>query len=139
MAIELGHGMPARLNPLDEGYRPSGLDDVEWEAQVTARRRDLIGALTETVLDRRLTPLEHTAVDVALASTVRNAEVPLLPMVVDRLLNPDASDDAEERSARTAVGVGHALRRLVGGDLAGLFDGPSTVRFDPTLPIAIRN
>lgn len=54
-AIELGHGMPARLNPLDEGYRPGGLDDVEWIAQVTARRRDLIGALTETVLDRRLT------------------------------------------------------------------------------------
>ncbi len=135
MAIELGHGMPARLNPLDEGYRPSGLDDVEWEAQVTARRRDLIGALTETVLDRRLTPLEHTAVDVALASTVRNAEVPLLPMVVDRLLNPDASDDAEGRLAEDGRLVGHALRRLVGGDLAGLFDGPSTVRFDPTLPM----
>lgn len=28
--------------------------------------------------------------------------------------------------------VGHALRRLVAGDLQGLFDGPSTVRFDPT-------
>jgi type IV secretory pathway VirB4 component len=31
--------------------------------------------------------------------------------------------------------VGHALRRLVGGDLAGLFDGPSTEVFDPTLPM----
>ena len=103
MAIELGHGMPARLNPLDEGYRPAGLDDVEWVAQVTARRRDLIGALTETVLDRRLTPLEHTAVDVALASTVRAAEVPLLPMVVDRLLNPDKRDDVEAGWPRTAV------------------------------------
>lgn len=135
MAIELGHGMPARLNPLDEGYRPEGLDDVEWIAQVTARRRDLIGALTETVLDRRLTPLEHTAVDVALANTVRAAEVPLLPMVVDRLLNPDKRDDGEGRLAEDGRLVGHALRRLVGGDLAGLFDGPSTVRFDPTLPM----
>jgi type IV secretory pathway VirB4 component len=108
---------------------------VEWAAQVTSRRRDLIGALTETVLDRRLTPLEHTAVDVALASTVRAAEVPLLPMVVDRLLNPDAHDDTEGRLAEDGRLVGHALRRLVGGDLAGLFDGPSTVRFDPTLPM----
>ena len=31
--------------------------------------------------------------------------------------------------------VGHALRRLVGGDLSGLFDGPSTEQFDPTLPM----
>jgi type IV secretory pathway VirB4 component len=31
--------------------------------------------------------------------------------------------------------VGHALRRLVSGDLAGLFDGPSTVSFDPSLPM----
>lgn len=27
------------------------------------------------------------------------------------------------------------LRRLVAGDLAGLFDGESTVGFDPTLPM----
>lgn len=31
--------------------------------------------------------------------------------------------------------LGHALRRLVSGDLAGLFDGPSTVAFDPSLPM----
>src|SRR6185503_9034167 len=31
--------------------------------------------------------------------------------------------------------LGHALRRLVSGDLAGLFDGPSTVGFDPSLPM----
>jgi type IV secretory pathway VirB4 component len=31
--------------------------------------------------------------------------------------------------------VAHALARLVHGDLAGLFDGPSTVRFDPNLPM----
>jgi hypothetical protein len=29
----------------------------------------------------------------------------------------------------------HALARLVRGDLAGLFDGPSTVAFDPSLPM----
>ena len=31
--------------------------------------------------------------------------------------------------------TGHALRRLVHGDLAGLFDGPSTTRFDPAAPM----
>ena len=72
-AIILGHGMGTRLNPLDEGYRPSGLSDQEWATTLAARRRDLLGALAETVLDRRLAPLEHTAIDTALAGAVRSA------------------------------------------------------------------
>lgn len=134
-AIVLGHGMANRLNPLDEGHRRSGFTDIEWASQVTSRRRDLIGALAETVLDRGLTPLEHTAIDIALADAVRSAEVPILPMVVDRILTPDPCDDAEGRLSEDGRMVGHALRRLVAGDLQGLFDGPSTVKFDPSLPM----
>jgi hypothetical protein len=134
-AIALGHGMPNRLNPLDEGHRPSGYDDAQWTSQVASRRRDLVGALAETVLERRLTPLEHTAVDIAIDRTVRSSDIPVLPLVVDRLLAPDATDDHEGRLTEDGRLVGHALRRLVSGDLAGLFDGPSTVRFDPTLPM----
>jgi hypothetical protein len=134
-AIALGHGMANRLNPLDEGHRPAGIDDAQWASQVTSRRRDLIGALTETVLDRRLTPLEHTAIDLALDRTVRSTDVPVLPMVVDRLLAPDHGDNHDGRLIEDGRLVGHALRRLVAGDLAGLFDGPSTVSFDPSLPM----
>ncbi len=36
---------------------------------------------------------------------------------------------------KTAAPSLHALNRLVYGDLAGLFDGPSTARFDPNLPM----
>lgn len=32
-AIALGHGMANRLNPLDEGHRPAGLDDLQWAAR----------------------------------------------------------------------------------------------------------
>jgi hypothetical protein len=134
-AIRLGHGMATRLNPLDEGYRPSHLTDLEWRSQVTARRRDLIGALAETVLDRALSPLEHTSLDLALRRTVETATVPVLPMVVDRILAPDPVDDPDGRLTEDGRQAGHALRRLVAGDLAGLFDGPSTVRFDPNLPM----
>jgi len=133
-AIRLGHGLSARLNPLDEGYRPKNASDVEWAQQVAARRRDLLGALAETVLERRLSPLEHTSIDVALQRTVRENSVPILPMVVDRILNPDP-DDLVDLTAADGRLVGHALRRLVAGDLSGLFDGPSTVAFDPSLPM----
>lgn len=134
-AIVLGHGMANRLNPLDEGHRPSGVSDESWAGQVASRRRDLIGALTETVLERPLSPLEHTAIDLALTDTVRSCEIPILPMVVERILSPDASQRADSRLVEDGRVVGHALRRLVAGDLAGLFDGPSTVTFDPTLPM----
>ena len=32
-AIVLGHGMANRLNPLDEGHRPSGVSDESWAGQ----------------------------------------------------------------------------------------------------------
>lgn len=132
-AIELGYGMTNRLNPLDAGTRPSATTDAQWAATVTARRRNLLGALAETVLERRLAQTEHTAIDVALAAVVRTAEVPVLPLVVDRILDPGRGEDP--RLAADGRDVGHALRRLVAGDLAGLFDGPSTVAFDPSLPM----
>jgi len=135
MAIKLGHGLPARLNPLDEGHRPGGVADSEWLLQVAARRRGLIGALAETVLGRPLQPLEHTALNVALARVVAENDVPILPMVVDHVLNPNPQDNHDGRLPEDGRLVGHALRRLVAGDLAGMFDGPSTVRFDPTLPM----
>ncbi|MCM1014410.1 ATP-binding protein [Brevibacterium sp. XM4083] len=132
-AIVLGHGLHTRLNPLDEGYRPRSMDDAEWQITVASRRRDLIGALTETVLGRAMSPLEHTAIDTALTSTVRENSVPILPMIVDHLLNPDNDPDGSLREDGRIIG--HALRRLVAGDLSGLFDGPSTERFDPSLPM----
>src|SRR5690625_1746871 len=134
-AIVLGHGLNTRLNPLDEGHRPGGLTDEQWATPVASRRRDLIGALAETVLARPLTPLEHTAIDLALTAVVRENDVPILPMVVDHILNPTDTSDDERRIAEDGRLVGHALRRLVAGDLAGLFDGPSTVAFDPDLPM----
>ena len=134
-AIVLGHGLRNRLNPLDEGHRPSGVTDIEWTTQVASRRRELIGALAETVLERSLSPLEHTSIDVALSAVVASNDVPILPMVVDRILTPDRAGDVDQRLAEDGRLVGHALRRLVAGDLQGLFDGPSTVVFDPSLPM----
>jgi hypothetical protein len=44
--------------------------------------------------------LEHTAIDLALTQTVRENDVPILPMVVDRILTPSA--DTDGGSPRTA-------------------------------------
>ena len=136
-SIQLSVGSTARLNPLDEGPRPSGIGDAAWRAQVSARRTGLLGALSESTLGRPLAPTERSALDVALSTALSGSSAPVLPMVVDALLSPQRPSAASSVEQLRADGrdVGHALARLVRGDLAGLFDGPSTVAFDPSLPM----
>ncbi len=136
-AIELGGTLTTRLNPLDEGLRRGSTDDETWRSETAKRRRALLGSLTESALGRPLRPTEHTALDAALAAAVAGSSTPILPMVVDALFSPGADWLGSSASQLVADGreVGHALARLVHGDLAGLFDGPSTVRFDPSLPM----
>jgi hypothetical protein len=136
-AVQLAVGSGAQLNPLDEGPRPAGVGDAAWRAQVSSRRTGLLGALGESTLGRALTPTERSALDAALADALRRADVPVLPMVVDALLSPPApaAETSIEQLRTDGRDVGHALARLVRGDLAGLFDGPFTVAFDPNLPM----
>ncbi len=161
VAIVLGAGSHHRLNPLDAPPRPSGVSNEQWRADVRRRRLELLKALVETALGRGLHPVEITALDVALDAAVNTAMTaaldvaddagrdvvheprtaqprqPLLGDVVAQLLNPPAGvvGATREELARDGRDVGHALRRLVDGDLQGLFDGPSTVSFDPSLPM----
>jgi hypothetical protein len=134
--IELGGTLSTRLNPLDEGPRVAGIDDETWRVETAKRRRVLLGSLTESALGRPLFSTEHSALDAALAA-VADCGTPTLPTVVDALFDPREAWLGSSVSQLVIDGrdVGHALARLVHGDLAGLFDGPSTVRFDPSLPM----
>ena len=144
--ISLGQGLPTRINPLDEGLRPAALpdargdmqpvDDERWQAIVRERRTALLGSLAEAALGRRLGAPESTALVAAVDAAAKKPE-PVLPDVVAAIFDPPAptSGSSVEQLADDGRQVGHALRRLVDGDLAGLFDGPSTTRFDPALPM----
>ncbi len=137
VAIQLGGGSANRLNPLDPGPRDPSLPEHAWEQLVATRRRVLVGSLASAALGRPLVAVEHTALDVALRSAISGAVVPTLPGVVDALLEPRDTLPGASILELTRDGrdLGHALRRLVAGDLAGLFDGQSTVAFDPSLPM----
>ena len=136
-AIELGAGLSTRLNPLDEGPRAVAMDDQTWLATVTSRRRSLLRAIAESALGRDLFAVESTALSAALDAAVRDNTLPVLPHVVDALFRPATDVDGSTVAQLIEDGrqVAHALNRLVRGDLAGLFDGPSTARFDPSLPM----
>jgi len=141
--IALGPGMPGKLNPLDAPPAPAGTDPHDWAVEVRKRRLLLLASLARTVLSRDLTPMEHTALDVALDTIVVHAQttgrVPLLGDIALLLGAPDLLNDAHgdpgRRLGAAAENLAHALRRLVQGDLAGMFDAPSTVEFDPRSPM----
>ncbi|MFB7128232.1 ATP-binding protein [Kitasatospora sp. NPDC056273] len=141
--IALGPGLPGRLNPLDAPQRPAGVSEEDWTGEVRKRRLLLLASLAATVLKRDLLPMEHTGLDVALDLVVADADaagtVPLLGDIAHVLGRPDRLDAALGGQAgslgHATDDLAHALRRLVHGDLSGMFDAPSTVRFDPDAPM----
>ncbi|WP_225848239.1 ATP-binding protein [Streptomyces sp. HPF1205] len=142
-AIALGPGLPGRLNPLDAPARPASVGAADWAAEVRKRRLLLLAGLARTVLKRDLLPVEHTALDLALDLVTADAEasgaVPLLGDIANALGSPaglgPSFGDRAGGFAPAAEDLAHALRRLVHGDLSGMFDAPSTVAFDPSAPI----
>ncbi|MFE4826776.1 ATP-binding protein [Streptomyces sp. NPDC056672] len=141
--IALGPGLPGRLNPLDAPARPASVSEDDWATEVRKRRLLLLAALARTVLTRDLQPMEHTALDLALDLVVTDAQArgtePLLGDIAHTLGTPQRLDqalgDQAGRMGPAAQDLAHALRRLVHGDLSGMFDAPSTVAFDPTTPM----
>jgi hypothetical protein len=145
--IVLGRGLPTRINPLDPGPRPRHMPPDEWQREVLARRNGLLASLAETALDRRLQPVERNALLLALTAVTGRGDpdagpAPVLPEIVQALMAP------EEETARTlnmtsreltvdSRSVALELRRLVVGDLAGLFDGPTTQPLDFDAPIQV--
>ena len=142
VVLRIGLGSTTRLNPLDPGPKPTSVDAGEWQRAVTTRRRQLLNAVAETALGRALHPVEHTALDIALDHAAASTDEVCIPAVVDALRDPSADLALRERTTvaeLVAAGsdVHHGLRRLVRGDLAGLFDQPSTAQFDPSSPMVV--
>jgi type IV secretory pathway VirB4 component len=130
--VSLRPGGSVRLNPLDT----AGDDDRAPDA-AGRRRSELLGSLATACLGRPLLPGERTAVDLAVdtAARRRGGRPMTLPDVVDALLEPT---DEAARAIRTDTStlaadgrdVALELRRLVHGDLRGMFDGPTTPGVD---------
>lgn len=131
VVLRLGPGLPARLNPLDSAGSPAG-----WSGGAR-----VLAAIAETLLDRHLRPGERVALDAAVQTAVRLGSAQVGSVVVS-LTDPDpacALADGTAPADRIADGteIAHALRRLLRGDLAGMFDGPSSVTLDPAAPMVV--
>ena len=129
-----------RVNPLHGPSAPSG-------TTVARHRLVLLGTLAAACLRRALSPREHTALELALGAATcagleRDSDPPTMPDVVRGSSVPSQSLLA--RSARPRRGWNKTggisvfeLRRLVEGDLAGMFDGPTTPGIDPSSGVLV--
>jgi type IV secretory pathway VirB4 component len=126
--IRLVPGGQVRLNPLDAA---GGREE----------RVALLSALVSASLRRALGPHEHTALDVAYRAAAASGE-PTLPAVQHHLLHPapeaavDLGTDAPGL-AQEGRACALELRRLCEGDLAGMFDGPTSAGVDLDTPVVV--
>jgi hypothetical protein len=144
--VALRPGGSIRLNPLDTEEAVHGGDPVTVDS-VMRRRVALTSSLAVACLGRDLLPRERAAVDAAVAGATARAgtadmPAPVLPQVVEALLDPGADASQALRTTPSILmedgrDVALELRRLVNGDLAGMFDGPTTpgLRLDAPLVV----
>ncbi len=140
--VALRPGGTIRLNPLDPG--PDGGDaDHDAGPDATGRRRmELLSSLASACLGRSLAPRERAALGAALDDAARAEAAPTVPMVVEALLSPSADAARSLRTERRDLledgrDVALELRRLVHGDLCGMFDGPTTPGLDLSAPLVV--
>jgi len=140
--VALRPGGTVRLNPLDPG--PDGGDAVhDARPDASGRRRmELLSSLASACLGRSLAPRERAALGAALDDATRAEAAPTVPMVVEALLSPSADAARSLRTERRDLledgrDVALELRRLVHGDLCGMFDGPTTPGLDLSAPLVV--
>lgn len=127
--IKLSPRGGTRINPLDAGESTAPAHGAGGRDTIRLSRLTLLAALAEATLGRRLAPTERLAIELALDAC---GPAPTLGEVVQRVLSPvapsaEAAGVRLETLAEEGRLVGLELRRLVRGDLAGMFDGRTSL------------
>jgi hypothetical protein len=140
--VALRPGGAIRLNPLDPVHTGEGNGDAGGLGDPERHQSELLASLASACLGRSLLPRERAAVDLALGAARAGAPVPTLPKVVAALLDPGDESASRIRTDRATLledgrDVALELRRLVHGDLRGMFDGETTEGLDLSGPLVV--
>jgi hypothetical protein len=147
--VEIGPGLPARLNPLDAGPLGNDLPTDPHQLrdrldEIHRRRITLLSSLLIVRLGRDLTPTEEAALSLAIHHAAGDIEGgnrlgdPTIPQVWALLRDPRPEMAADLRVRGSDISelremirpAADALGIMVRGSLSGLFDAATTVRPD---------
>ncbi|MHB8264197.1 MAG: hypothetical protein ACYDGY_10740 [Acidimicrobiales bacterium] len=136
--IFLRPGGAVKLNPLDD---PRGGRDYR-DGAVTIRRVELLTAIVSSSLQRTLLPGEVSAIEMAVRDAESRTRQPIIPHVVEALLSPSFASATALRTTVSDLGsdsrqVALELRRLVSGDMRGMFDGPTSDGISLDAPLVV--
>lgn len=130
--IRMGPG--TKINLLDVGDPDPEMSNEDWR---NFSRRDRAATLQGIVKQLRrvenVRTFEHTVIDEVLESLEQQTTV-TVAHVYEAMSGYRGEDTALVAAAHE---LAHTLRRLVHGDLSGMFDAPSSVVFDPNLPMMV--
>jgi len=124
--IRFASGGTLRLNPLDPM--------IGGDAQLA-----LLRSIAGVMLGRNLRPEEDACLerahDEAVVEAARRNSQPIIPQVVNRLLEPSDATAHELRTSTARLAedgrqLALSLRRMGAGDLRGMFDGPTSPGLD---------
>ena len=124
--IRFVSGGSLRLNPLDPM--------IGGDAQLA-----LLRSISGVMLGRNLRPEEDACLerahDEAVVEAARRNSQPIIPQVVNRLLEPSDATAHELRTSTARLAedgrqLALSLRRMGAGDLRGMFDGPTSPGLD---------
>ena len=124
--IRFASGGNLRLNPLDPM--------IGGDAQLA-----LLRSISGVMLGRNLRPEEDACLerahDEAVVEAARRNSQPIIPQVVNRLLEPSDATAHELRTSTARLAedgrqLALSLRRMGAGDLRGMFDGPTSPGLD---------
>jgi type IV secretory pathway VirB4 component len=124
--IRFASGGSLRLNPLDPM--------IGGDAQLA-----LLRSISGVMLGRNLRPEEDACLerahDEAVIEAARRNSQPIIPQVVNRLLEPSDATAHELRTSTARLAedgrqLALSLRRMGAGDLRGMFDGPTSHGLD---------
>jgi len=142
--VALRPGGAVRLNPLDRGRDGAGGGGTQGgeHAHDLRRQTELLASLASACVGRTLMPRERAALGAALDAVSARVTVPTVPLVVDELLAPGPAAAAGLRTDVATLledgrDVALELRRLVHGDLCGMFDGPTTPGLDLSASLVV--
>ncbi|WP_282827670.1 hypothetical protein [Gulosibacter sediminis] len=136
-------GSNLRINGLDAGTKPDSMPQDVWDINVNQRRSALLQQIVSILLGKsdELRASERSVIQWALDTADHETSgeptirwvYRLLGQIVTGERTPEELGDVRDEAKQ----LWHTLRRLVDGDLAGMFEDTSTATLDANSPYIV--